>query len=111
MGHWLDQNCKTRQLRQALRDYQVEYNRMFEYNDLHLLEDMSWYETLTDKDPNRSRVVPPDKELNNDLFDRISLFKWFMKNYPHPQPIPTSDDYQSMWKNCGLKFTTLLWFK
>ena len=70
---------------------------------------MSRYKSVTDKKTNRSRLLPPDKELNDDYFERIAFFNWFMKNGKHPRPDATPKEYQSIWKNCGHEITTILW--
>ena len=70
---------------------------------------MSRYKSVTNKNTNRSRLLPPDKELNNDYFQRIARFNWFMKNGKHPRPDNTPKEYQSIWKNCGFQITTILW--
>lgn len=71
---------------------------------------MSGYKSVPDKTNNYcSRFVPPKDELNNNFFERIALFNWFMKNGATPQPDHTPYEYQSIWKNCAHEITTIIW--
>lgn len=93
----MDRNCKSRHLRQALRDYKVESNGYLNYRDLNLLEDMSGYRIQAVPNSIYCRFIPPDKQLDDEFFKRISSFNWFMKNGVIGIPISVPKNYSSIW--------------
>ena len=72
-GDWINRNNYSRYLRQALRDYQVEYNGHLLYQDFTLCDDMSKYKVLTigrDRQLVHNVFIPPKTELTDSFYDR-----------------------------------------
>lgn len=105
----MDRNCKTRHLRQALRDYKVENNGLLDYKDLSLLEDMSEYKVLKDRNGMRYRLVPPSSELTKQFFKRIRSFNYFMMDNHSKPPTVIPDSFSSIWELRTTQIQFLSW--